>query len=488
MKRFPFEWICLFLLALASPTSEARAQTEEPNIVLIVMDNMGWGEIGTYGGGIIRGAPTPRIDSLAEDGVKLLNFNVESQCVPSRAALLTGRYAIRTGAGKVPVGAGVYGITRWEYTLAEMLHDAGYETGMFGKWHLGDSKGRYPTDQGFDEWYGIPNSSDEAFWPDSDNFREGVHPQAKLEPVMEGKRGSDPKSLVVYDLKKRRLIDGELTDKAVDYMKRKAQSDKPFFLYLPYTLPHMPVLASREFDGKTRNGRWADFLAQTDHYVGRILDTLTELGVEDNTIVIFTSDNGSEGLAPHQGFSGPWRGTYFSGLEASLRVSFLIRWPGQISAGLVSNEIMHEIDLYATLATFAGANVPKDRIVDSVDQSKFLLGQQEKSNRESVIIYNGNDIYGVKWRNWKMVFKEQDSGFGVPTHQYAIPLFYNLYMDPKEQFPMQESEKDLWVRYPISQVLIDHMATFQKEPAIEPGTPDPYTPPNRSKKKRRRRR
>ena len=175
MKELKQTLATLFLLLITLPVS---AQ-DKPNVVLVLMDNFGWGELGTYGGGLIRGAPTPRIDSLAADGMKLLNFNVEAQCTPSRAAILTGRYAVRTGNGSVPVGAGEYGLTQWEYTLAEMLADAGYETAMFGKWHLGDSKGRYPTDQGFDEWYGIPNSSDESWWPDSDLFREGVHPQVK---------------------------------------------------------------------------------------------------------------------------------------------------------------------------------------------------------------------------------------------------------------------------------------------------------------------
>jgi arylsulfatase len=157
---------CVAMLFLGNPVFAA----DKPNIVLVFMDNFGWGEIGAYGGGILRGAPTPRIDSLADEGLKLLNFNVESQCVPSRSAILTGRYAIRSGTSKVPLKAGVYGMTQWEYTMAEMLSDAGYATGMFGKWHLGDSPGRYPTDQGFDEWYGIPNTTDESFWPDNDLF------------------------------------------------------------------------------------------------------------------------------------------------------------------------------------------------------------------------------------------------------------------------------------------------------------------------------
>ena len=137
------------------------------------------------------------------------------------------------------------------------------------------------------------------------------------------------------------------------------------------------------------------------------------------------------------------------------------------------------MDLFTTLATFTGAELPDNRIIDGVDQSEFFLGNQAKSNRESVVIYVGDDIYGVKWRNYKMAIKELDSGFGVPTKNYSIPLFYNLHLDPKEQFPMQEAEKSFWVRYPASQVLVDHIGTFQKEPPIPPGTPDPYSPKKR---------
>jgi arylsulfatase len=487
MRQFQPAWLCVIALALLFAAPVARAEMNKPNVVLILMDNLGWGEIGAYGGGIIRGAPTPRIDSLAEEGMKLLNFNVEAQCTPSRAAIMTGRYAIRSGNGSVPLGEGVYGLTRWEYTMAEMLSDAGYDTAMFGKWHLGDSKGRYPTDQGFDEWYGIPNSTDEAFWADSELFREGVHPQVKLEYVMEGRRGSEPKKLGVYDLERRRVIDGEITDRAVDFIQRKAKGEKPFFLFIPYTQTHLPVEPSPEFQGKTGNGRWADVLTQLDHYVGKLLDAVEDAGIRDNTIIIFTADNGPEAMIPHQGFGGPWRGSYFTGLEGSLRVSFLIRWPGKIPARSVSNEIVHEMDLFPTFATVAGGKVPNDRIIDGFDQTEFLLGKQKESKRESVIIYVGNDLYGVKWRNWKLVTRELDAGFGVPAKTYSVPLIYNLHLDPKEQFPMQEVEKDLWVRYPASQALMDHLATFKKEPAIKPGTPDPYRPSGQSERKRRRR-
>ena len=174
-------------LALASPKIENK-----PNIVLINMDNFGYGEPGVYGGGVLRGAPTPNIDSIAAEGFQLTNYNVEAECTPSRSALMTGRYGIRTR--QTPDGKVRdiwYGITRWEITIAELLSDAGYATGMFGKWHLGDAEGRYPTDQGFDEWYGIPNSSDQAFWPDSASFQRDAG--VKLTHIMTAKRGQKPK-------------------------------------------------------------------------------------------------------------------------------------------------------------------------------------------------------------------------------------------------------------------------------------------------------
>jgi arylsulfatase len=454
----------------------ALAQPARPNIVLVLMDNLGWGELGTYGGGVLRGAPTPRIDALADEGLKLLNFNVEAQCTPSRAALMTGRYAIRTGNASIPLGVGEYGLTQWEYTMAEMLSDAGYATGMFGKWHLGDSPGRYPTDQGFDEWFGISNTTDESYWPDNDLFRPGVHPQAKYAYVMAAQRGETPKELEVYTSARRRTIDRVITDRAIAYMQRMAAGTKPFFLFVPYTLPHLPVEPHPDYKGKTGNGHWADVLAQTDAYVGELLDAVEKLGIKDNTIFIFTSDNGPEGVIPHQGFSGPWRGSYFTGLEGSLRAPFLIRWPGRIPAKRVSNDIVHEMDLFPTFARLAGGTVPGDRVIDGVEQTDFLTGTATKSNRESVVIYVGSELYGVKWRDWKMMVKEVNTIAGDPVRSYDIPLFYNLLLDPKEEHPVLYAAANLWVRYPAGQVLFEHAVSLKKEPPIPPGTPASYRP------------
>ncbi|MEO7649729.1 MAG: arylsulfatase, partial [Bryobacteraceae bacterium] len=440
--------------------ASAMAQTRSsPNVVLVLMDNLGWGELGVYGGGILRGAPTPRIDKFAAEGLRLLNFNVEAQCTPSRAAMLTGRYAVRTGNGSVPLESPLYGLTQWEYTMAEMFSDAGYATGMFGKWHLGQTAGRYPTDHGFDEWYGIPNSSNDSYWPDNPRFRPDAHPYVKVTHVLESRKGGQPKEVRVFDRAARTEMDREITRRAFDYMQRQTANRKPFFLFLPYTQVHMPVTPDAEFAGKTKNGEFADVLAQMDAFVGRLLDEVDRLGIRDNTIFIFTSDNGAEATMPYHGFTGPWRGTYFTGFEGSLRVPFLIRWPGRIPAGRVSNEIVHEMDLYPTFARIVGGKIPRDRVFDGVDQLDFFQGKKEKSNRESVVIYVGNEIYGVKWRNWKMMTRQTERGFGEPVKQYGFPLWYDLHTDPKEENALDPRfVENLCVKWPTGQVLADHQA------------------------------
>ena len=473
--------LAIFAAAVLAYLPGSSAAQDQPNIVLVFIDNFGWGEPGFNGGGIIRGAETPRLDGLAAEGLRLTNFNVEVQCTPSRAALLTGRYAFRTGNASVPTGAGVYGLVQWEVTMAEALSDVGYATGMFGKWHLGRTAGRFPTDQGFDEWFGIPNSTDEAVWRALEGYDESV---AAPPNVVESRKGQQPTSIRPYDLEYRPLIDREITDRAIDFMGRHAAANDPFFLYLPYTATHYPVLPHPDYDGKTRNGRWADLLHQVDQHTGMLLDAVDELGIRDNTIFIFTSDNGPEGLptgssnitaqAGYPGTAGPFRGTLFTGLEGGLRVPFVIRWPGNIPAGRSSDEIVHAMDLFPTLVQIAGGEVPDDRAIDGVDQTDFLLGRQEQSNREGFVVYVGSQVFAVKWRNWKVHFKEMDNVFGAVV-QYDMPRVYNLLTDPGEHenvlFP------HTWVPQGAMPVLQRHLASLQQYPRILPGAPDPYLPP-----------
>ncbi len=482
MKIIMKALVITLVIACAATVSHAA---EKPNIVLIFMDNFGYGELGVYGGGITRGAPTPRIDTLAAEGIRLTNFNVEAQCTPSRSALMTGRYAVRSGNGSVPITTGMYGLTQWEITMAEMLSDAGYATGMFGKWHLGHTEGRFPTDQGFDEWYGIPNSTDESLWPEQPQFnavvKEKLSPYAVPEYIYDGKKGSTPKKVKIYDSAARLEIDGECTDRAKDFIKRQAKKGKPFFAFLPYTQTHMPVVPSREFAGKSGNGDWGDVLMQIDAYTGELLDTLEELGIAENTIFIFTADNGPEMLPGHNGWSGPWRGSYFTGLEGSLRVPFIMRWPAKFPAGIVSNEIVHEMDLFPTFALLSGGKVPQDRVIDGVDQMDFFTGKQEKSNRDGIMVYVGNELFGIKWRNWKMMFQELEEGKGTDARiGHDFPRFYNLYNDPKEMYPLTKATAGhFWVRWPMAEIMKEHIASFAKEPPIKPGTPDPYEPAKR---------
>ncbi len=475
MKIFTLSLILFFL-----SFSQISTAQESPNVVLIFMDNFGWGEPGFNGGGIVRGAPTPRMDQLAEEGLRLTNFNVEVQCTPSRSALMTGRYAVRSGNGAVPMGDGVYGLVKWEITLAEMLSKAGYATGMFGKWHLGRTDGRFPTDQGFDEWYGIPNSTDESAYSSLDGFAESGVSETY---VLESLKGETPKKVRPYRLDYRAYIDRDLTDKAIDFMERKVKEKRPFFVYLPYTATHFPTMPHPDFVGKTGNGPWADLLAQIDSYIGELIDKVEEFGVSENTIIIFTADNGPEALdygstnltveIAANGSAGPWRGTLFTGFEGALRVPFAIRWPGKILANTTSDEIVHAMDLFPTIAKFSGAEIPDDRVIDGIDMSDFFLGKQEKSGRDGFIVYMGNDIFGVKWRNWKLHFKEQHA-WNSRMDTYTMPRLYNLYTDPQEKnnvlFP------NTWVPKAALVELTEHMVSLKNSPPIIPGQLDPYTP------------
>lgn len=458
---------------------------EKPNVILVFMDNFGWGEPGFNGGGIIRGAATPRLDQIANEGLRLTNFNIEVQCTPSRAALMTGRYAIRSGNAKVPIGDGTYGLVQWEKTMGEMFSEAGYSTAMFGKWHLGRTDGRFPTDQGFDEWYGIPNTTDESAWSSLNGFKESG---LTMPYVLESKKGSKPTKVRPYDINYRAKIDGDLTEKAINFMRRQVKAKKPFFTYIPYTATHFPTRPHPDFEGKTGNGKWADLLYQIDNYVGRLVDETENLGISDNTIIIFTADNGPESVPSGQsqltlenvypGSAGPWRGTLFTGFEGALRVPFAMRWPDKIKAGSESNEIVHVMDLLPTFAKMVGGEIPTDRVIDGVDQSKFLLGKQKKSNRDGFVVYMGDQIFALKWQDWKLHFKEQDTWDGK-TRTYEMPRLYNLVIDPGETqntfFP------NTWVPRLALPLLYEHISSLKANPPIAMGALDPYKPPTKKK-------
>ena len=441
-----------------------------PNIVLILADNLGWGELGCYGGGALRGAPTPRIDALAAEGLKFLNFNVESDCVPTRSALMTGRHPIRTGAlQSVPAGL-PQGIVPWEITLGQLIADKGYATACFGKWHLGDKEGRYPKDRGFDEWYGIPRTTNESMFTSSPGFDPEVVP---LPYIMEGVKGQPAKNVKIYDLDARRGIDADLTAKTIDFMTRQAKANKPFFAYVPLTHLHYPTLPHPDFAGRTGAGDFADSMHEMDFRVGQILDAVDALGLRDNTIFFFGSDNGPEFRQPWRGTAGPWTGTYHTAMEGALRVPFMLRWPGMVKPGGVTNEIVHITDLYATLARVVGAALPADRVIDGVDQLDFFTGQQPKSNREGFVYYIKSEMRAAKWRDWKMhMVLEREPNAGA--NHLETPYIFNLTRDPKEECDV--GNQFSWVRTPLRRMIHAFQESLKAHPPIPAGAPDDFVP------------
>ena len=383
--------MALAITAAVAAVSPAWTQEKKPNILFILADNLGFGDLGVYGGGELRGAPTPRIDQLAAESLRLTQFLVETGCTPSRAALMTGRYSIRSGLSLVAVAGSPISLPAMEITMAEMLRDAGYATAMFGKWHLGDQPYSLPQNKGFDEFYGIPPGDTwDAFLmiPQGRQTKTLEIPLDKGPQIVEAKRGEPLKTVKPYTAEVRRDIDWELVDRGVDFMQRQKAAGKPFFLYLPISRTHFPNLPSKRFEGQSRIGQFGDSLMEGDAIVGRMLDVLKALGLEQDTIVIFASDNGPQGEVVREfggdmqdmGSPGPYRGELGDASEGSIRTAAMIRWPGQIWPG--STYAMFSImDFFPTLARLAGGKVPDDRPIDGVDQTDLLLGASATGRR-----------------------------------------------------------------------------------------------------------
>lgn len=420
--------------------------TEKPNIVFMLGDNVGWGDLSCYGGRV----PTPRLDQLAAEGIRFTNFNTEAQCTPTRGALLTGRMPLRTGTYKVPLPGepGHYGLSPWEYTLANLLSDAGYATACFGKWHIGNVAGRIPTDQGFDEWWGISESSDEADYTSHPMYP----PEFKRPKIKASFKGQHFEEVDDFNRETRPFMDENITEKTIDFMRRFAADDKPFFAYVPFTNVHPPMIPHPEFENATNSNKAAPkSIAELDYRAGQILDTLDELELMDNTIVVWASDNAAGTLLSEpMGSSGIWRGTFGGGWEGSIRTPAMIRWPGRIPAGIVTDEIIATYDWMPTLAALIGESdrMPTDRPIDGLDMSGFLLGHTGTSGRVH-FVYFGTDgeLISIKWKTFKVHFRYTDSTSWIaPYIKPQIPMVCDLISDPKETIDLMQSELTLgWV-------------------------------------------
>ena len=475
---------------VVSPITQAAASGSKPNIVFILVDNVGWGDFGVYGGT----TPTPRIDKLASEGIRFNNYNVEAQCTPSRSAILTGRHPVRCGTCTVvpPIGK-PSGLAPWEYTIAELLSDAGYATALYGKWHLGNVQGRLPNDQGFDEWWGIPDSWDEAGYSQYPLFNDlvakvlaekKVPELLDLPPhILEGRKGQPSKAVMPLDMKVRPIVDGEyLIPKTIGFIKRQAAAKKPFFVYLGYSEMHPPVACHPDFAGKSplRGGMYSDCIAEMDYRVGEILDGIKEAGVEGNTIVVLSSDNGyTTGAASGGGGSaGPWRGNFYqTPFEGSMRVPAIVRWPGKVPAGVVTERMLGAVDWLPTLAALAGASnlVPKDRPIDGTDASAFLLGKSPTTGRNFYTFFGvDGELMSVKWQYYKMIFRYTPGpaidavNYGYITCQ--LPMVFDLSSDPREDYNLWNTTMTMgWVYGPVGEIIAAFEKSVREYPNIKPG-------------------
>jgi len=443
-----------------------------PNVVYILVDNWGWGDIGVQGSTV----PTPRIDALAAKGMRLTNFNVQNQCTPTRSALHTGRLPIRSGTQKVAAPGEPDGMAPWEYTLPELLSDAGYATALFGKWHLGSKVGRHPNDQGYDEWWGINEGSNAAAYTSTPQFDPSV---AEIPHVWEGVKGRDSTKIRVYDKAAKKSLDSESTQRAISFIQTRANQAEPFFAYVGFTHFHPPWGVHPDFENESGAGVYADTKMEVDHNVGKILDAIAKAGIEGDTIVILTGDNGaanypSPGLVTAEvgGSNGPWRGGLSTAYEGGMRTPGMILWPGRIPAGRVSDEIVADLDWYPTLAHMVGekTRIPSDRPIDGIDQSRFLLGEDDASRREHVVTYVGDTVFAVKWRNMKVHFATAESTHSV-VQTYTFPQVFDIKEDPAESHELwgNEGYSHAWVMSPVSGILADLNASMRQYPNIQPG-------------------
>jgi arylsulfatase A-like enzyme len=435
------------MLLFAWPAGSARAgETRRPNVVVIFADDLGYGDLGCYGHPTIR---TPNLDRMAGQGMRFTQFySAASVCSPSRAALLTGRLPIRSGVNLVLFPRSGGGLPDSEVTLPTLLKQAGYRTMAIGKWHLGHHVRFLPTRRGFDRYYGIPYSNDMAldpaaakFAPDC-TFREGQtaerartdKPVGHKVPLMRGEQ------VVEYPADQTTLTK-RYTEEAVKFIKGRGQ--EPFFLYLAHTMPHIPLFASDAFRGKTRRGLYGDVIEELDWSVGEILRALRDEGIAEDTLVVFTSDNGPWLIQNLRGGSaGLLRGGKFSGWEGGFREPGIFWWPTKIRPGTVNTELGSTLDLLPTVAKLAGAKLPTDRVLDGHDLGPTLFGTGP-SPRTRMFFYRGTELYGYRKGPWKVHLKSHP-GYGkeaVKTHN--PPLLFHLDRDPSERFDVAAENPEI---------------------------------------------
>lgn len=487
--------------AIQRPAQAAEAQSKldalqkrigrKPNVVIILMDDVAWGDFGAYGGGVAVGAPTPHLDRLAQGGLRLTSAYSQPSCTPTRASLLTGRLPIRTGLlrpflpGENTTGGGLGG----EITLAALLKSSGYATHAVGKWHLGAAPSTQPQNVGFDDYYGTLTSSDDyTAWlepwrnPDlsEDPARRAWAAEGEVMAIVEGRTGQEAKAAFPIDLETIRLVDEKLTQRAVEIINRAPATKQPFFLYLATRGAHNDNYPHPDFRGKSpAKYPYKDVIQELDYRVGQVVEALRKSGQLENTLVVVTSDNGPFAETfPDTGYT-PFRAAKGSIYEGGVRTPFIASWPGMISPGRVSDGLFDLTDLFATTLSLAGAAeaIPKDRYIDSIDQSSFLLGDAGQSTRRVVHYWLGQTFMGVRVGEFKLlqrqqVYKHEDTWPAMSPFQGSITpagsgsKMFDLYIDPKEEhalLPLKQPQIPVLTRAAAA-----HLATFKTYPPKVP--------------------
>jgi arylsulfatase A-like enzyme len=467
----------LLLLACSTLASlGAPGNSRPPNVVIIFCDDLGYADVGCYGA---KGFQTPNIDRLAHEGRRFTDFYVaQAVCSASRAALLTGCYPIRVGILGALGPRSKVGLSSNEVTIAEILRSQGYATAIYGKWHLGDAPSFLPTHHGFDDYFGLPYSND--MWPRHPTSGTNYPPL----PLFEGEK-------VVEVMPDQTRLTARYTERAVNFIRANRQ--KPFFLYVPHSMPHVPLFVSDRFRGKTRLGLYGDVLAEIDWSVGEILAALKREQLENETLVVFSSDNGPWLLyGNHAGSAQPLREGKATSFDGGVRVPFIARWPGHIPSGTTCREPAMTIDLLPTIARLAGASPPTN-VIDGRDIWPLLKNDPGARGQEAYFIYWERELQAVRSGPWKLHFSHEfvrpdPPGFGGRPGKYSRPKIkgslFNLANDPREINDVAEKNpavvQGLLDLADKARLELGDSATGQKGNGVrEPGTSNPPNGGNR---------